>query len=208
MLAAKSKHARSAGGREMTVNTDMLQQLLSGQADQIGAKIGADPATTQQAISAALPALLAGLQEQATPGSGLQQAIEQDHDGSILDDLSGYLNGTANLSSRTTDGEGILGHVLGDRQQPVAQALSSKTGLDMGMIMQLLPLLAPIVMGMLGKQARSGSPDSGGGMGDLGSILGGLTGGMGGAGGSGSSGGLGDLLGGLLGGNQGNNQNR
>ncbi len=186
----------------MTVNTDMLQQLLSGRADQIGAKIGADPAQTEQAISAALPALLAGLQEQATPGSGLQQAIEQDHDGSILDDLGGYLNGTANLSPRTTDGEGILGHVLGDRQQPVAQALSSRTGLDMNTIMQLLPLLAPIVMGMLGKQARSGSADSGGGMGDLGSILGGLTGG------SGSSGGLGDLLGGLLGGSQNQNQNR
>ena len=184
----------------MTVNTDMLQQLLSGQADQIGARIGADPAQTQQAISVALPALLAGLQQQATPGSGLQQAIEQDHDGSILDDLSGYLNGTANLTPRTTDGEGILGHVLGDRQQPVAQALSSKTGLDMNTIMQLLPLLAPIVMGMLGRQARSGSDDSGG-FGDLGSILGGLAGSMGGTG-SGSPGGLDDLLGGILGGNQ------
>lgn len=193
----------------MTVNTDMLQQLLGGQADQIGAKIGADPAQTQQAISAALPALLAGLQAQATPGSGLQQAIERDHDGSILDNLSGYLDGTANLDSRTTDGEGILGHVLGDRQQPVAQALSSQTGLNMSTIMQLLPLLAPIVMGMLGKQARSGS-NEGGGFGDLGSILGGLGGLAGGTGGTGNagSGGLDDLLGGLLGGNQNQNQNR
>ncbi len=193
----------------MTVNTDMLQQLLSGQADQIGAKIGADPAQTQQAISAALPALLAGLQQQATPGSGLQQAIEQDHDGSILDDISGYLNGTANLSPRTTDGEGILGHVLGDKQQPVAQALGSQTGLNSSTIMSLLPLLAPIVMGMLGKQARSGS-NEGGGLGDLGSILGGLgglAGGTGGTAGAGGSGGLDDLLGGILGGGN-QNQNR
>jgi hypothetical protein len=193
----------------MTVNTDMLQQLLSGQADQIGARIGADPAQTQQAISAALPALLAGLQQEATPGSGLQQAIEQDHDGSILDDLSGYLNGTANLSSRTTDGDGILGHVFGGQQQNVAQAVSAKSGLDMNTIMQLLPLLAPIVMGMLGKQARN-EGDGSGGLGDLGSILGGLgglAGGMGGMGGTGSgasagSGGLEDLLGGLLGGDK------
>ncbi len=192
----------------MTVNMDTLQQLLGGQADQIGAKIGADPAQTQQAISAALPALLAGLQQQATPGSGLQEAIEQDHDGSILDDLPGYLNGTANLSPRTTNGEGILEHVLGNRQQPVAQALGSQTGLNSSTIMQLLPLLAPIVMGMLGRQARSGSAESGGGFGDLGSILGGLTGGTGGLGSPGSSGGLGDLLGGILGGNQNQDQNR
>ena len=192
----------------MTVNPDMLQQLLSGQADQIGARIGADPVQTQQAISAALPALLAGLQQQATPGSGLQQAIEEDHDGSILDDLSGYLNGTANLPSRTTDGDGILGHVFGGQQQNVAQAVSTRSGLDMNTIMQLLPILAPIVMGMLGKQARN-EGDGGGGLGDLGSILGGLgglAGGMGGAGASGSSGGLEDLLGGLLGGNQDRNR--
>lgn len=187
----------------MTMTTDMLQQLLGAQADQIGARIGADPAQTQQAISAALPALLAGLQQEAAPGTGLQQAIEQDHDGSILDDIPGYLNGTANLDSRTTDGNGILEHVLGDRQQPVAQALSSKTGLSSSTIMQLLPLLAPIVMGMLGRQARSGSSE-GGGFGDLGSILGGLLGGSAGSGssGSGSSGGLDDLLGGILGGNR------
>jgi hypothetical protein len=190
----------------MTMNANLLQQLLGGQADQIGARIGADPAQTQQAISVALPALLAGLQREATPGSGLQEAIEQDHDGSILDDLNGYLNGTANLNPRATDGDGILGHVFGAQRQDVAQAVSAKSGLDMGTIMQLLPLLAPIVMGMLGKQARA-EGDSGGGLGDLGSILGGLgglAGGMGGtgAGGGAGSGGLDDLLGGLLGGDR------
>lgn len=181
----------------MTLDATSLQQLLAGQADQIGARIGADPAQTQQAISAALPALLAGLQQQATPGSGLQQAIEQDHDGSILDDLSGYLNGTANLGPRTTNGQGILDHVLGDQQEGVQHALSSQTGLSSSMIAQLLPLLAPIVMGMLGRQARTGGNASGG-LGDLGSILGGLTGGQPGMG----SGGLGDILGSILGGGQ------
>jgi hypothetical protein len=190
----------------MTLNPDMLQQLLGGQADQIGARIGADPTQTQQAISLALPAILAGLQREAAPGSGLQEAIEQDHDGSILDDLPGYLNGTANLNPRATDGDGILGHVFGGQQQDVAQAVSAKSGLDMGAIMQLLPILAPIVMGMLGKQART-EGDGGGGLGDLGSILGGLgglAGGMGGIGTGGNAGsrGLDDLLGGLLGGDR------
>lgn len=184
----------------MTALQTTLEQMLGSQADQIGARIGADPAQTQAAISAALPALLAGLQGQAVPGSGLEQAIAQDHDGSILDDIPGYLNGTANLSPRTTNGAGILDHVLGGQQQDVAQALSTKSGLDMGSIMQLLPILAPIVMGMLGKQARTGSADaSSGGMGDLGSILGGLGGMMGGSGSTSGQGGLGDLLGGILG---------
>ena len=171
-----------------------IQQVLNDHADEIGARIGTDPGQAQQAISAALPALLAGLQQQATPGSGLEQAISNDHDGSILDDIAGYLQGTAGLSPRTTDGAGILGHVFGDQQQGVQQALSSQTGLSASSIAQLLPLLAPIVMGMLGRGAQSERASSGSG--DLGSILGGLLGGAGGAGG------IGDILGGLMGGNQ------
>jgi hypothetical protein len=183
------------------VTTQDIEQVLNAHADEIGTQIGANPAETQQAIAASLPALLAGLQQQAAGGGdGLQQAIAKDHDGSILDDIAGYLQGTANLDPRTTNGNGILDHLLGGQQPAVQQALSARTGLSASTIAQLLPILAPIVMGMLGRQARSGAGGgSGGGLGDLGSILGGLTGGTSG---SGASGGLGDILGSILGGSQ------
>ncbi|HSL76403.1 MAG TPA: DUF937 domain-containing protein [Candidatus Limnocylindrales bacterium] len=156
--------------------TDSLTELLDGQADQIGQRIGADPARTRSAIDAAVPALLAALSAEAEE-PGLRTAIRQDHDGSILDQLSGYLDGTAQLSPRTTNGAGILEHTLGDRQSEMAQALSAKSGLDLGSIMKLLPLLAPILMGMLGKKSGGSSGGSGGGGGgfgldDLGDILG------------------------------------
>jgi len=171
---------------DTTDMTGMLETMLGSQANQIGARIGVPPAQAQSAISAALPVLMSALSQQAASGPGLQQAIERDHDGSILDVLPGYLQGTADLSSRTTNGAGILDHVLGDQQQGIQQALSAKTGLSMATIAQLLPLLAPIVLGMLGKQARSGT---GPGLDDLGSLLGGAAGG----------GGLGDILGSILG---------
>jgi hypothetical protein len=171
----------------MTVSTTGVQHVLDRESDQIAQRIGADPEQTRQAISLALPTLLAGLQGQAVSGSGLQQAVVQDHDGTILDDISGYLEGSSNLSPRTTDGNGILEHLLGGQQPEVQRTLSSQTGLSMSSIAQLLPLLAPIVMGMLGRHARSqpgGSASGSGGLGDLGSILGGLTGGLGGLTGS------------------------
>jgi hypothetical protein len=186
----------------MAIDVAAIEKVLNDHAGEIGAQIGTDPAQAQQAISAALPALLAGLQQQATPGSGLQQAISTDHDGSILDDIAGYLQGTAGLSPRTTDGAGILGHVFGDRQDGVARALGSQTGLNASSIGQLLPILAPIVMGMLGRSARTdGSSTASGGAPDLGSILGGLLGGTS-AGSAGGAGGLGDLLGSMMGGNR------
>jgi hypothetical protein len=152
--------------------TDSLTQLLEGQTGQISQRIGADEAQTRAAVDAAVPALLAALSQDAERGSGLQSAIERDHDGAIIDQLSEYLGGTAALSPRTTNGSGILEHTLGDRQPDVQQALSAKSGLDMATIGRLLTLLAPIVMGMLGKRGQA-SGGSGGGIDfdDLGDLL-------------------------------------
>src|SRR3990170_1539264 len=154
--------------------TDSLNQLLEGRADQIGQRIGADRTQTRSAITAAVPALLAALSADAERGGGLKQAIQRDHDGSIIDQLPAYLDGTAQLSPRTTNGAGILEHTLGDRQPQMQQALSAKSGLDLGSIAKLLPLLAPIVMGMLGKRggASGGSGTSSGfGLDDIGDLL-------------------------------------
>lgn len=154
--------------------TDSLNQLLEGRADEIGQRIGADGAQTRSGIAAAVPALLAALSADADRGGGLKQAIQRDHDGSIIDQLPAYLDGTAQLSPRTTNGAGILEHTLGDRQPQMQQALSAKSGLDLGSIAKLLPLLAPIIMGMLGKRggASGGSGGSGGfGLDDIGDLL-------------------------------------
>lgn len=151
--------------------TDSLNEMLAARTGQISRRIGADEQQTRVAVESAVPALLAALSGEADE-PGLKTAIRQDHDGAIIDQLSEYLDGSAQLSPRTTNGPGILDHVLGDRQTEMAQALSAKSGLDLGTIMKLLPLLAPILMGMLGKKTGGASGD-GFGLDDLGSILGG-----------------------------------
>ena len=200
--------------------TDSLNQLLDSHADQISQRIDADESQTRQAIQSAVPALLAALSADAERGDGLKQAIAQDHDGSIIDQLAEYLDGSAQLNPRPTNGSGILDHALGDRQEPMAQALSAKSGLDMSTIMRLLPLLAPIVMGMLGKRGKASGGGGTGGFSlddigdllnrekrdarsknpDIGDILDSF--GKGSGAGSKSGGGIGDALGGLFGGDR------
>jgi hypothetical protein len=140
---------------------EMLQQRLGSQAvDQISRKLGADPGTTGNAIDAALPLLLSALARNATQGNQAQaidQAVSQDHDGGILDDIGGYLN-----RADSGPGEGILRHVLGGKQQTVQTGLSQATGLDAGKAGQLLTMLAPLVMGAIGKAKRENQLDSGG----------------------------------------------
>jgi hypothetical protein len=140
---------------------EMLQQRLGSQAvDQIGRKIGADSGTTGNAIDAALPLLLAAMARNATnagQAQSLHTAVAEDHDGSILDDVPGYLNGAEN-----GPGTGILRHVLGGKQQTVETGLSRATGLEAGKAGQLLTVLAPLVMGALGRAQQERALDAGG----------------------------------------------
>jgi hypothetical protein len=138
---------------------EMLQQRLGGPAvDQISHKLGADPGTTGNAIDAALPLLLTAIARNASQGQqaqSLHTAISQDHDGGILDDVPNYLN-----RAEGDPGAGILRHVLGGRQQSVQTGLSQATGLDPAKTGQLLTMLAPLVMGALGRANRQKQLDS------------------------------------------------
>jgi len=65
-------------------------------------------------------------------------------------------------------------HILGSKQTGFESALSQKSGLDLNTVAQILKVAAPILMGVVGKQARHiGVQDSNG----IGNILGGLIGG-------------------------------
>ena len=80
----------------MDIIGGLMQQLSGDSLSRIGRQIGADEATTQSAIAAALPVLVSALARNASrPGGAeaLDRALERDHDGSILDDLMGSLGG-------------------------------------------------------------------------------------------------------------------
>lgn len=145
---------------------DMLQQRLGGNAvNQISQQLGTDPATTQSAIAAALPMLVGALARNAQdPGKAgaLANALGR-HDGSVLDDVTGYLG-----RGDTSDGAGILGHVLGARKETVQTGLGQAAGIDPSKAGLLLSMLAPLVMGALGKAQREKGLDTGGLAGMLG----------------------------------------
>lgn len=133
--------------------TSLLAQAMGGGTlSQISRQIGADEGSTANAISAALPILLGAMDRNTDQPGGadsLFNALQRDHDGGILDNLSGFLGGAS-----SGPGDAILGHVLGGKRRSVENGLSRASGLDMGSIAKLLPILAPIVMGVLGKMQR------------------------------------------------------
>ena len=105
-------------------------------------------------------------QDSPEDAEALNNALDKDHDGSILDDPS-------QVVARQQEGSSILDHVFGGQKSTVENQLSQNTGISMDKIGPILAMLAPIIMGFIGKEKQSNGVTSGGGLGDL---LGGILG--------------------------------
>lgn len=146
-----------------------LFELLNGQMDdnfidQLSSQLGgADRQATATAAQGVVSTLISGLAKNASTPQGAQSlanALDRDHDGSVLDNLMGLLGGQAQPQQpRALNGAGILNHILGDRQNGAADMISKMSGLDSSKTSNLMTMLAPMVMGMLGKQKQQSGLD-------------------------------------------------
>lgn len=147
---------------------DLLQgQLSEGLVDQLSQQIGgADKEQTATAASGIVTTLVSALARNASSQDGaaaLSNALDRDHDGGILDNLMGMLSGNVQpQNERAANGPGILNHILGDRQDGVSNMVSQMSGLNNNQTSQLMTMLAPVVMGLLGKTKRENGLDVGG----------------------------------------------
>lgn len=151
---------------------EMLQGQMSPQVlQQIAQQVGVnDPKQVEVASNGLMSTLLAALSKNATSQSGLNalvSALDRDHDGSILNDLSGFITGAMQPSNTAAaNGGGILGHVLGNLQPNVIDMVGRISGLDKTKVGQMATMLAPILLGFLGKQRQQAGINVGG-IGDL-----------------------------------------
>ena len=159
---------------------DLLGQQQGDEAlGQISQQVGAESSMVNTAIRAALPVILGGLANNASTPEGAQSldtALTNDHNGSLLGNLGGLGSLVLDQSTptpREADAGGILGHILGTNQGPVAEEASQKSGLPIGQVAQIIMMLAPIVMAYLGRQKQQQNVGADG----LGGLLGGLLGG-------------------------------
>lgn len=147
----------------------LTEQLGGDQISTLSKQLGVNESQASSAIAAALPMIVGALARNSSTPQGaesLHNALQKDHDGSILDNLGGFL-----ASSDNGAGPNILKHVFGGNLGNIVGALGQSSGLGQSQAGSLLENLAPIVMGQLGKQTRKQGLDTGG----LASMLGGET---------------------------------
>lgn len=155
------------------LNSDIGKTIINGVSNQTNQS----ESKTQDVLTMALPVLMQAMKRNAsTPqgAEGLLGALSSGkHDGSILDNLADLFKGGVD-DNIIQDGGKILSHVLGNKQQTVENALGAKAGIDASSVAQILKVAAPILMGMLGNQAKKQNVNNSSG---LDSLLGGLIGG-------------------------------
>ena len=151
------------------MNLEALLGLLQGQdLGKLAEQVGGNEGQVKSGVMAALPAMLTALSKNTGTEKGaeeLNNALETKHDGSILNNLSGYLS-----NPDLKDGAGILNHLFGSQTSNVANAVSQSSGLDSNGSMKMLQMLAPVLMGMLGQQKKQNNLDAEG-IGNLTSML-------------------------------------
>jgi len=141
---------------------DVMSQVLAAMKksgmNKVKKKVGGKEQAVEKGVEAVLPVLLGGLMTNTKNHKGLKsltEALKKDHDGSVLEQL------TTN-KTLYKDGEGILGHVFGDKQKTVEKMLAKKEGINIEMVSRLMKLVAPLVMGALGKKVLEDGLDADG----------------------------------------------
>jgi hypothetical protein len=139
---------------------NLLQTLLEAQGGQMVGKLAQNFGLDQSQASAALqhlvPLLAGGVQRNMGQTGGLEALLGALKGGNH----SRYLEDTSHIASPTTvtDGNAILGHLLGskDVSRQVATHAATNTGIDASILKKMLPVVATMVMGAMNKQAAGG----------------------------------------------------
>ena len=176
-----------------------LIDLLTGNtgnqvAEQAENKFGISKNQIIALLAVAAPLVISYLRnksQDANEAESLNNALDKDHDGSILDDSS-------QLEARQNEGGSILSHIFGNDKATVENQLSQNTGISMDKIGPILAMLAQVIMGYIGKEKQQNNVGAGG----LGDLLGGILGGAQSQAQQQQSNPLNDILGSVLGGGQ------
>lgn len=148
---------------------DLLTGNTSNQvAEQAENKFGISRNQIIALLAVAAPLVISYLRnksQDAKEAEALNNALDKDHDGSILDDAT-------QAEARQAEGGSILDHVFGGQKSNVENQLSQNTGISIDKIGPILAMLAPVIMGYIGKEKQQNNVGAGG----LGDLLGGILG--------------------------------
>lgn len=152
----------------MAVNLlDIVTKELSGEnAGKIAAFLGESSSSVTGSIGPAAASVIAGLMSRASAHDGAQDIFSRINSGGYTGDFlkrfSGMLAGKSGTDDLLKTGSDLLSFLFGSKLGNLETVVSSATGLAKGSSSSMLAMLAPLIMGILGKQTADKNLDSAG----------------------------------------------
>ena len=127
---------------------------------ELSSKMKIDPSTAQKLIPQIAPLILGGLKKQKDEQGGearVDHILNKYGKADVLDDIAGLIGRGAKEKNPDPD----LGGLLSGSGLQAVSALSKQFNLKGDQIKQLIPMLAPLVLGSLSKKRDAGAGASG-----------------------------------------------
>jgi OmpA-OmpF porin, OOP family len=162
----------------MSINLlDMASQVLTpDMVSKAAGLLGESPSGTTKALSGVLPLVLGGMSDHASKPAGAEALLglltSGKAGGGTIDNLGSLLGGGQQSSDMMSMGSGLIGSMFGDKAGGIANLLSSFAGIKSGSASGLMGMIAPILMGLIGKHL-TGAGGGGLNLGALTGLLGG-----------------------------------
>jgi outer membrane protein OmpA-like peptidoglycan-associated protein len=116
---------------------------------------GESETATRQAMHGGVSSIFAGLANLASTPEGastLGNLSREPAYGSLLNNIPAAFAGGGATTSLMNAGQGLLGKIFGDRSSGVNEAVAQSSGVSTSSAGKIMSLLAPVTMGVLGKQ--------------------------------------------------------
>ncbi|MEL7310152.1 MAG: DUF937 domain-containing protein [Pseudomonadota bacterium] len=141
----------------MSILETILKSNSGGLVKQVAGSLNLEEGQAGAAIAQLLPALTQGMKKNVEKPNGLESllgALQRGGHDQYIEQPERVVR-----SEAITDGNSILGHLLGskDVSRQVASQAAEKTGLDVGVLKKMLPMVATMAMGTLSKESKGGA---------------------------------------------------
>jgi outer membrane protein OmpA-like peptidoglycan-associated protein len=146
---------------------ERAHNALTGDAvARLSSQIHETPTATERGLTCAMPVSIAGLamvaSSERSAGELLRALRGGDYPHVAAEELSPVVSDLGATDRLAQSGQGLLGRIFGNKLDSIVDALAGQTGVTRASAIKLLGLSAPLVLDVVGKQARSESLDAGG----------------------------------------------
>ena len=141
---------------------DILKEHLDNNAvEQIGVEAGTNEKETRSAIEATLPSILEGLARKAqkdSAGTAVNDAVEQESEGGLLDQLNDFIKKKEYEQPRGNykrGGYDAVEDVMDGKHERAAEGVGAAAGIDVQKALKIMAMVAPVVLAVMARMKKS-----------------------------------------------------